>query len=549
MSHTIIDNRFRDIIDEHATVRQLGTGFTFTEGPIWHPTEKHLLFSDMPADVRRQWQPQSGQVTEVLRPSNKANGMTYDHDLNLLVCEHSTSSVARFRPDGTREVLCCHFEGRELNSPNDLIVGKDGSIYFTDPTFGRMDHFGVERPLELGFQGVYRLPPHHKPGDEPQLVTDRYLFSQPNGLCFSPCERWMWVNDTEQANIRMFDVAGDGQLTNARIFASGVKESLREGVPDGMKADRDGNVYVTAPGGVWVYSFDGIKLGEILIPEMPANLHWGGNDWETLFICATTSVFSVKTNTKGRIEPFMVAKPATSSTAVSMNTATAQPAHVNHTTPSAATNSSSEALTIVPAIAPARSALLLQDLQNDVMIDGGAFASTGSPQHAKEQNVVANARRLAEACRQSGIIVIHIWMVCEPGHPLLSQHAPLFQGLKGENALVRGTWGVQPAQGLEPQSQDLVVEKMSMSGWESSRLESYLRHAGIDTIINCGAWTNMSVEHTARTAADKGFRVIVPEDSCSTMNSDWHRASIEYAMANVATISSTDEVINQLRGA
>jgi len=106
MSHTIIDNRFRDIIDEHATVRQLGTGFTFTEGPIWHPTEKHLLFSDMPADVRRQWQPQSGQVTEVLRPSNKANGMTYDHDLNLLVCEHSTSSVARFRPDGTREVLC-----------------------------------------------------------------------------------------------------------------------------------------------------------------------------------------------------------------------------------------------------------------------------------------------------------------------------------------------------------------------------------------------------------------------------------------------------------
>ena len=132
---------------------------------------------------------------------------------------------------------------------------------------------------------------------------------------------------------------------------------------------------------------------------------------------------------------------------------------------------------------------------------------------------------------------------------MLSQHAPLFQGLKGENALVRGTWGVQPAQGLEPQSQDLVVEKMSMSGWESSRLESYLRHAGIDTIINCGAWTNMSVEHTARTAADKGFRVIVPEDSCSTMNSDWHRASIEYAMANVATISSTDEVINQLRGA
>lgn len=328
------------------------------------------------------------------------------------------------------------------------------------------------------------------------------------------------------------------------VFASGIKESLRAGVPDGMKADRDGRLFVTAPGGLWVYSFDGIKLGEILFPEMAANLHWGGDDWETLFVCATTSVFSVKTKTKGRIEPFMYAKPATGAARVAMNTASqpTQSQHANQSEP-AATESKSEVL----SLAPGRTALLIQDLQNDVMIDGGAFASTGSPQHAKEQNVVANAVKLAEACRQSGIVVIHIWMVCEPGHPLLSQHAPLFQGLKGENALVRGTWGVQPAPGLEPHPKDLVVEKMSMSGWESSRLESYLRHAGIDTIINCGAWTNMSVEHTARTAADKGFRVIVPQDSCSTMNADWHRASIEYAMSNVATICQTDEVIKQLR--
>ena len=521
MTHKATDQRFRDIVDEHAPVRQLGTGFIFTEGPIWHPVEKHLLFSDIPGDVRRKWQ--GGQVTEVMRPANKGNGMTYDADHNLLVCEHATSLVARFRPDGSREVLASHFEGRELNSPNDIVVGKDGSIYFTDPTYGRMEGFGVPRDVELGFQGVYRLPPGHRPGDEPQLVSDRYIFAQPNGLCFSPCERWMWVNDSEQMNIRMFDVAADGSLTNGRIFASGVKEPVREGMPDGMKADRNGNLYVTAPGGIWVYDFHGMKLGEITTPEKAANFHWGGDDWSTLYITATTSLFAVDTKAQGRIEPFMTAKPAGAQ--------------------SAAVASGGGALGIVPQ----RTAMIIQDLQNDVMIEGGAFASTGSPQHAIEQDVVANNKALAEACRAAGVTVIHVWMVCEPGHPNLAQHAPLFQGLKGENALVRGTWGVQPVAGLEPAPSDLVVEKMSMSAWETSRLESYLRHGGIDTIINCGAWTNMSVEHTARTGADKGFRMIVPQDACSTMNADWHRASIEYAMSNVADVTTTVDILAALR--
>ena len=202
MTHTAIDSRFAALLDQYAPVHQLGTGFVFTEGPIWHPVEKHLLFSDMPGDVRRRWTP-DGKVTEVLRPSNKGNGMTYDAELNLLVCEHATSSVARFRPDGSREVMCSHFEGRELNSPNDICVRSDGSIYFTDPTYGRMPHFGVERPTEQGFQGVYMLRPNHRPGDEPVLVSDRYMFTQPNGLCFSPCEKYMWVNDTDQANVRI----------------------------------------------------------------------------------------------------------------------------------------------------------------------------------------------------------------------------------------------------------------------------------------------------------------------------------------------------------
>ncbi len=532
MSHTALDPKFHELIYEFEPVHRLGTGFTFTEGPIWHPHEKHLLFSDMPADVRRRWTP-DGTIAEILRPSNKGNGMTYDADLNLLVCEHSTSSVVRLRPDGSREVLCSHFEGKELNSPNDIIVRSDGAIYFTDPTYGRMPHFGVERLTQLGFQGVYMLLPGHKPGNEPVLVSDRYMFTQPNGLCLSPCEKFMWVNDTEQTNIRLFDIEADGRLTNGRLFASGIKDSLKPGVPDGMKADAEGNVWVTAPGGVWVFAFDGRLLGKVEVPEMVANLHWGGDDWNTLFMCATTSLYAVKTKVLPHREPFMTAGLGVSSRP------TQSQATVTVTQAAAATERI--------AIQPARTALIIQDLQNDVIIDGGAFADSGSPEHAREQNVVANARRLAEACRRAGITVIHVWMVCEPGHPALAQHAPLFQGLKGKNALVRGTWGVAPAAGLEPKSGDLVVEKMSMSAWETSRLESYLKHSGIDTIISTGAWTNMSVEHTARTAADKGFRVIVPEDACSTMNADWHRASLEFAMEQVAQITKVDSVIAALQ--
>lgn len=518
MPHTATDNRFTDLIDPNAAVTQIASGCIFTEGPLWHPIEQNLIFSDMPGDVRRRWSAATG-VTEIARPSNKGNGMTYDADLNLLICEHSTSSVVRLRPDGTREVLASHFEGRELNSPNDIVVRSDGSIYFTDPTYGRMEGFGVLRDLQMGFQGVYRLAPGHKPGDEPQLVSDRYMFSQPNGLCLSPCEKFIWVNDSEQMNIRFFDLGEDGRLMNARMFASGIKEDARDGMPDGMKVDTNGNIYVTAPGGIWVFDFHGVKLGEIEMPESAANLHWGGPDWSTLYVCANTGVYSLPTKARGREEPFMRAASYGSAPG-------AAPLRID----------------------PKRTALIIQDMQNDVIIDGGAFAESGSPAHAKQQNVIANSRKLADACRQAGVTVIFVWLVCEPGHPNLAQHAELMKGLKGANALVRGTWGVAPAPGLEAQHGDLVVEKMTMSAWESSRLETYLRHGGIDTIINTGAWTNMSVEHTARTGADKGFHVIVPEDACSTMNADWHRASLDYAMAQVATVTDVNSVISALGG-
>jgi len=203
-----------------------------------------------------------------------------------------------------------------------------------------------------------------------------------------------------------------------------------------------------------------------------------------------------------------------------------------------------EALTLDPA----RCVLIIQDLQNDVMIDGGAFAETGSPEHAKEQNVVENVKALAETCRSKGIPVIHVWYVVEDGAPGLKLNAPLFEGVKNGNALVRGTWGAAPAEGLEAKDGDYIVEKMRMSAWQGTKLELLLAGLGRDTIIVTGAWTNMSIEHTSRTGADKGFFMVVPEDGCSTMNADWHNASINYALQNVSTVTTCGAVQEALAG-
>ena len=195
---------------------------------------------------------------------------------------------------------------------------------------------------------------------------------------------------------------------------------------------------------------------------------------------------------------------------------------------------------------PKKTAMLIQDLQNDVMIAKGAFAETGSPQHAIEQNVVANVQKLANAFRRKGGTVIHVWYIVEKGAPGLKQNAPLFEGVKGTNALVRGSWGAKPAKGLEPKPGDLVVEKMRMSAWQDTKLETLLTGLGIDTVVVTGAWTNMSIEHTARTGADKGYYMVVPEDCCSTMNAEWHNASVNFAMQNVAVVTNADAVIKAL---
>ena len=193
MTHTAVRKEFESLIDPHAAVAQIGSGFTFTEGPIWHPVEQYLLFSDMPADVRRRWDARGG-VREVMRPSNKCNGMTYDADLNLIVCEHATSTVVRERPDGRREVVASHFDGMELNSPNDLCIHSDGSIYFSDPWYGRMPVYGVERPRQLGFQGVYRVPRRRRraaaPGQSLHVrPAERDSASRPTSACSTSTTR------------------------------------------------------------------------------------------------------------------------------------------------------------------------------------------------------------------------------------------------------------------------------------------------------------------------------------------------------------------------
>ncbi len=189
-----------------------------------------------------------------------------------------------------------------------------------------------------------------------------------------------------------------------------------------------------------------------------------------------------------------------------------------------------------------RCALIVQDLQNDVITDGGAFAESGAPDHAREQNVVANVQRLAAACRSKGVPVIHVWYIVEAGAPGLKLNAPLFEGV-ADGALVRGTWGAAPADGLESHEGDFVVEKTRMSAWQGTNLENILAGTGRDTIIVSGAWTNMSIEHTARTGADKGYYMVVPEDACSTMSADWQNASINYALQNVATVTDVDSVV------
>ena len=290
MSADVHHDAFRLVVGADV-VEKVAGGFEFTEGPIWHPREKHLTFSDMPGDHMRRWTAADG-VKTFRKPSNMANGNTYDRRGRMLTCEHATSRVTRTELDGAITVLASTYQGKELNSPNDIVVKSDGRIYFTDPTYGRMPYFGVERAVELDFRGVYRVA---EDGSGLTLLADD--FAQPNGLCFSRDERLLFVNDTERGHIRGFQVGDDGLISGGGIWAEVTGSG--DGAPDGMKVDRDGNLYCCGPGGLHVFSPDADLLGVIRVPEVMANFTWGDDDLRTIFMTASSSLYRVRTNTPG----------------------------------------------------------------------------------------------------------------------------------------------------------------------------------------------------------------------------------------------------------
>ena len=303
---------FAELIDPEAELIQLADGYVFTEGPVWSVAEQALYFSDIPADRRFRFRPGAG-VELVEYPTFKGNGMAYDVDGHLLVCEHVSSSVTRIHPERGRETVCFHHDGVYLNSPNDLVSRAcDGYIYFTDPDYGRWnDWIGSQRTPLLGYTAVFRVP---NEGGPAELVTQPGEFEQPNGLCFSPDESKLYVNDSPRAHIKVFDVADDGRLVNGRVLAEGVGGTIEGGSPDGMECDEFGNVWTTGPGGVWVFDPDsGDRIGRIRTPEVCGSLCWGGPDLRTLFLTTSTTLHAIETRCTSAPLPHYTQPTASSS--------------------------------------------------------------------------------------------------------------------------------------------------------------------------------------------------------------------------------------------
>jgi gluconolactonase len=283
------------LIDPAAELTCLGTGYEFTEGPVWVAAENALYFSDIPGDTRWRWTADGGmEVAE--RQTFKGNGMALDKDGHILVCEQMSSCLVRLVPGFGRQLVAYQYRGAYLNSPNDVVTrASDGSIYFTDPNYGRWnDWIGQERAQNgVGFRGVYRVPP----GDgELHLVVAEDEFDQPNGLCFSPDESVLYVNDSSSRNVKAFDVAADGSLGPSRVVAENIGTGVpREGNVDGMECDELGNVWVTGPGGVWVLTPEGGHLGTVPTPEVCGSHCWGGEDLRSLFLMTSTTVHVVRT--------------------------------------------------------------------------------------------------------------------------------------------------------------------------------------------------------------------------------------------------------------
>jgi gluconolactonase len=292
------DPAFEKLIDLEADLVKIGEGYEFSEGPVWNQREQALYFSDIPGDRRWRWT-EAGGMELVASPTFKGNGLAFDADGGLLVCEQVSSCLTRVRTDGSRELVAWHHEGVYLNSPNDVVVrGADGSIYFTDPDYGRWnDWIGCKREFVRDFKGVYRVPPG---GGPVELVVEPGEFDQPNGLCFSPDESVLYVNDSPRAEIKAFDVHTDGSLGPARLVRGQIGQGIMsEGNLDGMECDELGNIWTSGPGGVWVLDPTGKRLGTIRTPEICGSVVFGGPDLTTLFLTTTTTVHMMQTNVRG----------------------------------------------------------------------------------------------------------------------------------------------------------------------------------------------------------------------------------------------------------
>ncbi len=264
-------------------LERVATGLQFTEGPAWHP-DGYLVFSDIPADTIYRLGEKGPEVYR--RPSGNSNGLIFDRNLRLVACEHGNRRVSLTGEDGVAASLASQYEGKRLNSPNDLVEKSDGSVYFTDPPYGVR-----AEQRELDFQGVFRIGPDGK------LTLAVRDFAMPNGLAFSPDEKVLYVADTEKDCLRAFDVKEDGSLANDRVFIR-TERPERLGA-DGIKVDVKGNVYITAYDGVWIVSPKGEHLETIRMEERPANLAFGDADGRTLYVTARKSVYKVRVKHAG----------------------------------------------------------------------------------------------------------------------------------------------------------------------------------------------------------------------------------------------------------
>lgn len=289
-----------DLLDPAAEFRRLAGGFVFTEGPVWDAATGSLLFNDIRNDTGWRWRESTGAEI-VARPNFIGNGMVFDRAGNLLVCEHASSTVVRILPNGDRQIVAYHYQGRYLNSPNDVVTRSDGTIYFTDPDYGRWDHaVGVHRRRELDFQGLFAV----SPAGQLWLAAPADTFDQPNGLCLSPDERELYVDD--RRGVMAFSVAADGSLSGPRQLRTDLSSPPGEerGDPDGMKCDAEGNLWCTGRDGVWIMRPSGELLGVLETPEIVANLAWGGPDWRTLFLCTSTTVHALRTRVRSAPLPY-----------------------------------------------------------------------------------------------------------------------------------------------------------------------------------------------------------------------------------------------------